>query len=94
MRRVLVKDYKTFFKEITKYGSLRKFSVKNKLNYGCMKRWARGENLIPEEIFHQLLNHSKNKDYWLNNIEYKQNNWGQKIGGVNAIKILSKKRII
>lgn len=93
MSRVLIKNYKIFFKEILNNQSLRTFSKKTNISYSCLKRWARGENLIPKEIFLKLLIYSKNKNYWLNNTEYKLNNWGQKIGGINAIKKLSKSKL-
>jgi len=59
MKRVRIKDYKEFFKDIKKNKSLKEFSKKSNISYSCLKRWSRGENLIPEKIFLRLLGQSK-----------------------------------
>jgi len=92
MKRVRIKDYKEFFKDIKKNKSLKEFSKKSNISYSCLKRWSRGENLIPEKIFLRLLGHSKKRAKWKNQASYKEENWGQKIAG-KIIKGLPKKEL-
>jgi|TARA_Y100000310_G_C20703963_1_gene832945 hypothetical protein len=93
MKRVLIKDLAGFLKDINKEKSLKKFSKKTKINYNNLKRWARGESLIPEKEFLNLLSYSKNKSHWLKNIEYKEEYWGSIKGGINSSKKRTKKEI-
>ncbi len=90
MRRVLINNINDFFKQILQDKSLKEFAKENKISYSRIKRWARGEILIPEDVFIQLLSKSKNKDFWLKNIKYKSENWGQIKGGLKSVSSLSK----
>ncbi len=96
MRRVHIKEINKFFGEINKKTSLREFSNEIGVNYNNLKRWARGENLIPEDKFIFLLKYSRNKNFWLKEAEYKEENWGQKLAGEytkNLPKKILKKRM-
>ena|SRR3989344_8630958 len=79
-RRVLIDNPKLFFKEIIQKESLRKFCRDNKFTYSTTKQWARGELLVPEDKFREFLEHSSRKKYWLNKVNYKEENWGSKKG--------------
>ena len=93
MKRVLIKNTKQFFKEILNGQSLRSFSKENTINYSTLKQWARGDTLMPKNIFLELINEFENKEYWLNNVRYAKENWGQSKGGKNTIKKLSEKQL-
>ena len=84
-RRVLIKNPNLFFKEITKKESLRKFCSDNNFIYSTTKQWARGELLIPEDKFRMFLKNSSRKSYWLNKVDYKEENWGAKKGSRASI---------
>ena len=61
MRRIKLKNSIRFFNEILKGKSLISFSKKVNINYSTLKQWRRGELLIPENKFYELLKYSKDK---------------------------------
>ncbi len=92
--RVKLKKPSEFFKVIIKGQSLRKFCLKNKITYSTAKQWNRGEHLIPKEIFDKLILKTKNKNYFLKDLEFIGDNWGRSKGGQAAKNIPRNKLLI
>lgn len=94
--RILIKNPKIFFEEILRKEkkSLKEISKILRVNYSPMKKYARGELLIPIKIFQKVIGMSQNKRYWKRMIEIKEDNWGQiKAGKISNKKNDSKKRM-
>lgn len=81
--RIKVNNSKLFFQEILTYKNidLKKLSNLLKINYSSIKKYRRGDLLIPEFIFKNLLILSPNKESWIEKIEKIENNWGASKGG-------------
>lgn len=96
MDRISIKKQKIFFQEIlkTKKLSLRALSKKLNINYSNLKRFARGENSIPQDVFDKLMKRSKRKKYWLKRIEHKSRYWGQSKAGKKWVLNITKKDLI
>lgn len=94
--RIKLSNPKAFFNEILDKNSqnIKDLSKKLNVNYSNFKKYRRGDLLIPESIFNELIkNHSK-KDFWLKDAKELEDNWGAKKGGeINALDKCSKKRV-
>ena len=86
--RVKLDNPKIFIDEILKeYGiNLKQLSIKMGSNYSNLKQYRRGEMLFPEMIFISLLEYSKRKKYWENNVKLLNDNWGNIKGGFASTK--------
>lgn len=84
--RVKIQQPKLFFDEILKEKNitLKELSKIIKANYSPLKRYRRGELLIPEELFNKLLSLSNRKYFWEKEINKFNDNWGGMKGGKNA----------
>ncbi len=84
--RIKLKDSGKFFKEVLEKekSSLKTLSKKININYSTLKKYARGELLLPQELFSKLLNLSAKKDRWLRSITKKEDNWGSVMGGKSS----------
>jgi len=84
--RIKLNSSKQFFDEILKKDriSLRKFSEKIKENYSNLKQYRRGEKTMLEAVFNKVLEFSSRKDYWQDNLERINENWGAIKGGKTA----------
>ncbi len=92
MERVKVDKTKEFFSKVLGKRSLRQLSKEIKVNYNTLKQWARGEILMPMNIFSELSKTLKEHER-PKKIEVKDGNLGAKKGGRSSVKKLPKKEI-
>jgi hypothetical protein len=87
--RIKLKNPRLFFDEILNDEniSLKKFAKNKGISYSNLKKYRRGNSLIPKIIFEQVISYSPNPDYWLKNYEELPSNWGAiKAGKAAALK--------
>lgn len=84
--RIKVPQSRLFFDEILKEKNIKLKALSKivKINYSSIKKYRRGELLIPEKYFNKLLSLSHRKDFWKNEIYKFEDNWGVIRGGKNA----------
>lgn len=86
--RIKLNNPKTFFNELKKEKSLRKFSKEINIAYSTIKRWYRGENTIDQRVYDSLIKRSPDKAQWNNEITLLDDTWGQSLAGkISAIKL-------
>ncbi|MEK6927161.1 MAG: LAGLIDADG family homing endonuclease [Nanoarchaeota archaeon] len=90
--RIKLNNPKLFVDEILSLQnlSLKEFSKRMRINYSSLKQTRRGERTFTEEIFNIFINLSPRKEYWNNNKEELDDNWGGVKGGNISAKMLDK----
>jgi intein/homing endonuclease len=95
--RIKVVNQKGFFREILEVNKINLIALSKKINinYSTLKKYARGEYLIPEDVFVRLIGLSGKKEIWLSNSEKVEDNWGAcKAGKISALKNDMNKRMV
>lgn len=86
--RIKLKKPIKFFDEILnkEKSTLNQFSKMINENYSNLKKYRRGDLLIPERLFNKLIRYSPNKSHWIKNLEKFENNWGKIKAGIVSAK--------
>lgn len=94
--RIKLINHRKFFDEVLKNKecNLRQLSQTFKMSYSPLKKYRRGDLLIPERIFNKLNQFSSDKNFWINNSKKFDVGWGaSKAGKISTLKDKGNKRI-
>lgn len=94
--RIKVKDSDILFKEILNELNLnlKQFSKKVGINYSTLKKYVRGDLLMPKDLFEKVLFFSKKQSYWKKSSAEIPDNWGASKGGkIAATRDLANNRV-
>ena len=94
--RIKLKNPPEFFEVLLRpeNRTLKDLSTSLHINYSSLKKYRRGDLLLPEELFNKLLNLSKYPSNITESIERLEDNWGSiKAGKSSANRDLGNKRL-
>ena len=94
--RIKLKEPKRFIDEILDSHNLnlKQLSYKLKTNYSNLKQYRRGEKTFSRNVFDILMKISPNREFWIDNKEELDDNWGGIKGGLASAKIDIENRLI